>query len=211
MKTDDTGPYPKILYRWIGEILPPGEAYTPASLTAFAVGKGILRREHAPMVRLFLERLIIRKNMPAEARFERRGKSTEAWFSETWQRLLYAQAPQAPKRLRFQFLIERALDGELHHASSLAWLITETEAWRVGAPNLASGRHMAYQSLSKLRRRRIRIEPDGKRRGRSDRLNLSKPYPAWDARVWKSAFGVPGYYGLHLPPIEDELETGESP
>ncbi len=199
-----TRAYPKIMNRWVADVLADDAAYSPASLAMFAVKQRVLRQEHANRFRIMAGRLV--REIPAETEIKPHGIPVEAWWAETWKRVLYKKAPPAPQPPRYRFLIERAVDGEKHHANSLAWLITEADIREQGLdfPTLEAARSMARRGLARIRRKHITVKPDGKRGIQSDKRQFTVQYPTFDAAVWKSAVGIPGYYGLHVPEILGE-------
>lgn len=198
-----TRAYPKVLLRWVGDALADGSAYSESTLAMYAVEKGILRKEHANRFRLMAAFYMRKAGISPETTIEPIGVPLDAWTAKTWRKVLYAKAPKPTRRVKYRFLIEKAVKGELHHASSLAWLMTEDEARETGACNLATGRFMAYRWLSRFRRDLIEVNHQGTR-GVQSKRNIMATYPAWGADVWKSAAEVPGYYGLHVVEILGE-------
>ena len=193
--------YPKIAYRWVADALPGEEAaFNAGSLALFAVERNLLRPEHARPFGIAVRHFINRAAINPESAIHPRGTPNDTWPATTWKKVLYQNSPAYPKPLKYRFLIERALDGEHHHASSLSWLITYQDLIDYGftAPNLATARYWARLALARLRKR-ITVEPDGTRGIQSERCKPTVQYPSFDASKWKSAAGVPGYYGLHVP------------
>ena len=156
---EKTQTYPRVMYRWIADILIDGTAFSAGSLAMFAVEKGLLRHEHAGRLRIITTRMM--GKVAPDTKVKINGALITGWRAETWRMVLYKNATEATKRIKYRFLVEKALDGDRHHPSSLAWLMTEAEAKQVGACNLEAGRIAAYQWLSQLRRERILVEYSG--------------------------------------------------
>ena len=199
-----TRAYPKILYRWVGDLLADEPAHSAGSLTNFAVETGVLRQEHARTFRISATWLMNKAKIPAETTIAPHNVPIDAWWASTWQAVLIGAAP-ALRPLKYRFLIARATDGQHHHASSLAWLMTQDDLQQhdINAPNLAMARFNARRSFAHLRRKRIAVPATGIRGVESEKREITVQYPAFDAVIWKSAAEIPGYYGFHIADDED--------
>jgi len=195
--------YPKILYRWVGDLLADGAAHSPASLTNLAVEKQVLRSAHARTFRIAVTWLMTKAKIAPQTTISPHNVPIDAWWASTWQAVLHGAAP-ASGPLKYRFLIARATDGQHHHASSLAWLMTQDDLQQhdINAPNLATARFNARRSFAQLRRTHIAVPATGIRGIESNKRQVTVQYLAFDAVIWKSAAEIPGYYGLHTPDDE---------
>ena len=201
--TKATRIYPVTIYRWVADILPESDTFTPGSLANFAVEQNLLRKEHAKCFRIAVTWWMTRAQIHPQTTIISNGMPIEAWWGKSWKQVINRKVPAKPK-VKYHFLIERAVDGELHHASSLSWLMKPSDLLEhnLNAPNEATARYMARRALARIRRKRIRVPPIGTQGVLSEKRRFTVRYPAWSSEVWKSAVSVPGYYGLHEPHLQ---------
>lgn len=188
---DDKG-YPRETYRRLADCLTPSNevALSIPHMTEKAIDKGLIRSAHKLRLYFALKRHINNYTKP-EAQLETAGADADGWFTSTWQKCLYLESP-SPTKGKYIFLIGRTEVGEIHHASSLAATMVEDdlEIQRIEC-TLDQAKRRAYTALSRLRRKKLHIEPTGRRGPGLGKRNFDVTYDAWDTDYWKFAAGLP--------------------